>query len=198
MKSEDCEQSFFPEFTKQISDYTGKDIINALTPDFTTTTPVSFAVGQLTIMSTMKHYFNYRCMVAGCGFSLITIEGSIEDWTKILDKLTFLTKYKFEWFTEKVISTITEIIIETKKGNVDTQFWKEMIRIKDGHGFYNPGYVDGWFTSFFHSIKMVNVYMVAKYLKKLIYKMKCKISHLYLKLLDKGHSTSSFGQALLD
>ena len=130
MTSEDWEKNFFPEFVSQISNYTGNDIINTLTADFTTTTPVSLAVSQLTIMSTMQHYFQYRASVFGCGFPYISIEGSIEDWTKIQSKLTFLSKYKFEWFTNSTIPII-EKIIETKRGNVDTQFWKQMIRFKD-------------------------------------------------------------------
>ena len=31
---------YFPEFTKQIAEHTGADLINVLTSDFTTTTPV--------------------------------------------------------------------------------------------------------------------------------------------------------------
>lgn len=148
MTSKDWEQEFFPEFVEQISGYTGKCITETLTPCFSTTTPVSLAVGQLSIMSTMKHYFSYRGMVCGCGIPYITIEGSVEDWQKILEKLNNLNKYKFEWFTEDV-SPIIEKIIQTKLGNVDKKFWKDMIRVKDGRGFYDPSRVDGWFTKFF-------------------------------------------------
>lgn len=140
--------SFFPEFVKQISEYTGKSITDTLTPEFTTTTPISLAVGQLSIMSTMKHYFSFRMMVAGCGIPHITIEGSIDDWERILSKLENLNAYDFQWFTNKV-SPIIEEIIQTKKGNVNTQFWKDMVRIKNGRGFYDPSGVDGWFTNFF-------------------------------------------------
>ena len=113
----DWEQLFFPKFVSQISDYTGKDLIETLTPNFTTTTPVSLAVGQLTIMSTMKNYFNYICDMYGCGFPYITIEGTVEDWKKVSAKLANLSKYKFEWFTKTTIPIIkslkrrTEILI---------------------------------------------------------------------------------------
>ena len=148
LTSEDWEKEIFPEFVQKITKYTGQDITETLTPNFTTTTPVSLAVGQLTIMSTMKHYFKYYCEFAGCGFPYITIEGTIEDWNKIIDKLSNLAKYDFKWFTEKTIPIINKII-ETKKGNIDTQFWKTMIKIKDSEGYYDPGYVNGWFVSFF-------------------------------------------------
>ena len=147
MKSEDWEE-IFPEFVKKISKFTGKNITETLTPDFTTTTPVSLAVGQLTIMSTMKHYFKYCSDVSGCGFPYITIEGTIEDWTKISDKLSQLSKYDFKWFTNETIPIIRKII-ETKKGNIDTKFWQMMLKIKDSRGYYDPGHINGWFVSFF-------------------------------------------------
>lgn len=148
MTSTDWEREFFPEFVDQISQYTGQCCTDTLTPNFTTTTPISLAVGQLSIMSTMKHYFSFRGMVCGCGIPFITIEGSVEDWTKINEKLTNLSKYKFEWFT-KDVTPIVDKIIQTKQGKIDKKFWKDMIRIKDGTGFYDPDKVDGWFTKFF-------------------------------------------------
>lgn len=148
MKPKDWETSIFPEFVSKIEKYTGKDITDVLTPDFTTTTPISRAVGQLTIMSTMKNYFDYRLILGGCGFPFVTIEGSVEDWNKIKEKLIFLAKYEFEWFTNRITPIINEII-KTKKGNINTLFWKKMIRVKDSEGSYHPGYVDGWFASFF-------------------------------------------------
>lgn len=140
--------SFFPEFVRQISEYTGQSITDTLTPEFTTTTPTSLQVGQLSIMSTMKHYFSYRMEVIGCGIPHITIEGSIEDWRKILTKLENLNSYDFEWFTNDIVPIVKEII-QTKKGNVNKKFWKDMIRIKDSDDFYDPSGVDGWFTNFF-------------------------------------------------
>jgi len=35
------------------------------------------------------------------------------------------------------------------KEKVDKEFWLKMIKIKDSNDFYDPGYVDGWFTNFF-------------------------------------------------
>lgn len=148
MQAEDFEKEIFPSFVQQISQYTGQAIVDTLTPNFTTTTTVSLAVGQLSIMAAMKNYFTYKLLLGGCGFPYVTIEGSLEDWMKINSKLLELQKYRFEFFT----STITEIInkiIDTKKGNVDLKFWKEMIRVKEPSGSYSPDFVDGWFTRFF-------------------------------------------------
>lgn len=148
MQSEDFEKEIFPDFVKQISEYTGESIVETMTPNFTTTTTVSLAVGQLTIMSAMKNYFKYKVNCGGCGFPYVTIEGSLEDWTKINSKLNDIKKYKFEWFTYNITSIINKII-ETKKGIVDENFWKQMIRFKESDGSYSPDYIDGWFTKLF-------------------------------------------------
>ena len=148
MTSEDYEREIFPYFVNQISEFTGKSIIDTITPNFTTTTTVSLAVGQLSIMSAMKNYFKYKLSLGGCGFPYVTIEGSLEDWQKINLKLNELKKYKFEWYTDRITKVVNQII-ETKKGNVDIKFWKEMIRFKEPDGSYSPDYVDGWFTKFF-------------------------------------------------
>lgn len=44
----------FSEFVDQITNFTGEEITEILKPNFTTTTPISLAVGQISIMSAMK------------------------------------------------------------------------------------------------------------------------------------------------
>lgn len=148
MTYEDFQKLIFPEMIEKISGFTGKSIIDTMTPNFTTTTPVSLAVGQLSIMSAFKNYFTYRIHLGGCGFPHVTIEGTIKDWEKIMAKLSELKKYKFGKFTKK-IAHIIQKIIDTKKGNVDTMFWKQMMRIKKTDGTYSPDFIEGWITSFF-------------------------------------------------
>lgn len=138
----------FPSFVEQIAEFTGKNITETLKPEFSTTTPVSLSVGQISIMSAFKHYFKYKVLMGGCGLPYVTIEGSIEDWEKINEKLEQLSKYKLKFWTDKLTPIINKII-ETKKGKVDKEFWLQMIKIKDDHGMYDPGYVNGWFTNFF-------------------------------------------------
>ena len=63
-----------------------------------------------------------------------------------------MKKYDFEWFTENAIEIITKIT-QTLNGEIDTKFWKNMIRIKDGNDNYDPSTVDGWFTCLFPFLK---------------------------------------------
>ena len=138
----------FPDFTDQISKLTGEEIINTLTPDFSTTDEVSLAVGQISIMSAFKHYFEYKVIIRGCGLPFVTIEGTISDWENIKKKMQNLKKYKLDDWIDR-LSPILDKIIEARKGEIDENFWKTMIRIKDDRGFYDPVYVNGWFMNFF-------------------------------------------------
>ena len=82
----------------------------------------------------------------------------MEDWEKLLQKLKSLNKYGFNYYIEDV-SPIIEQIIETKKGNIDKQFWlnffkihieNEFVRGASGSSKYmDVEYINGWFVKFF-------------------------------------------------
>lgn len=141
-------ESVFPEFVQQISTHTGKELINHLSADFTTTTPTSLIAGQITIMESMKEFFNYKVIMIGCGIPKVTIEGSLEDWEKIIKRLDYLARYDLEWWTSELKPVIRKII-DTKKGKVDKDFWMNMVKYhKTGlYGTYDG--IDGWFLKFY-------------------------------------------------
>lgn len=141
-------ESVFPEFVEKIAGYTGEELTNALSADFTTTTEASLIASQITIMESMKQYFKYRVVMIGCGIPSVTIEGTIEDWQKILTKLDYLAQYDLEWWTSELKPVIEEII-KTKSGKFNKEFWMDMIRFhREGlYGSYND--IDGWLLKFY-------------------------------------------------
>ncbi|OHT01025.1 hypothetical protein TRFO_07698 [Tritrichomonas foetus] len=143
----------FDELADQISSFTGSELIENLTSNFTTTTPVSKAASQLTIMAAMQNYFVYDCSFCGCGLPYINLEGSVEDWRKILEKVKFIEKFDLEWWTSKLIPIINECIYTKEgKGPIHRKFWKDMIRICVGEEedyLYDEISIDGWICSFF-------------------------------------------------
>ena len=141
-------KSIIPDFVKQISNYTGKELIEALTPNFTTTTPVSMTASQLSIMCAMKKYFRYVSHRCVCCFPFIVIEGIKQDWESILQKLDFIKQFDLESWVD-TLKPIIGKIIDSYDGKIDKEFWKNMLHIVDSRGAYNPGYTDGWFTNFF-------------------------------------------------
>ena len=141
-------EGVFPEFAQQIGSYTGHDLINTLTCNFSTSTPTSSVASQITVMEAMKNYFEYKVFMIGCGLPSVTIEGTIEDWEKILEKLDFIEKYDLKWWTSE-LKPVIEKIIETKSGKLDKEFWMDMVRFhREGiYGSLND--IDGWLVKFY-------------------------------------------------
>ena len=83
--------------------YLGEEIVEDLTPDFSTTDNESKIVGKLSIMSSFKKYFNYgmfKYIICGCPY--IILEGTTEDYEKIIEKGEKLSKYGFEWYIKRI------------------------------------------------------------------------------------------------
>ena len=118
------EDGIIEEFCQKISENIGSEIVDNLTPNFSTSTKDTIIAGKVSIMSTFKKYFNYKGGMCLCGIPYIILEGTLEDWEKILKKLEFLSKYGFDIYKKK--KNIEEII-NTKKGNINYDFWRNII-----------------------------------------------------------------------
>lgn len=141
-------EAIFPQFTNQISDYTGKELTDALTSNFTTTTPTTKIASEITIMETVKAYFDYEVLMMGCGIPKITIQGTVEDWEKVLKKTEYISKFKLKWWT-KELKPILKQIIETKKGNFKKKFWMDMVKSHTEKEYGSPTTINGWIVKFF-------------------------------------------------
>ena len=138
----------FPQFVDQIENYTGVDYVKHLRSDFSTTTAESKIASEIVLMESVKVYFDYRMIVIGCGISSVTIEGTIADWEAVLRKIDYIETYDLSWWTEELKSIIREII-HTKRGQVNKEFWQNMMRLKE-KGIYTPHEtIDGWITKFY-------------------------------------------------
>ena len=148
------------EFVQKIGNNVGKEVVDNLECDFSTTSAVAKVTSQVCIMSAMKQYFTYRVLMAGCGISSITLEGSIKDWEKIKSKLEFLSTKAFKWWTKHLIPIIDNIIT-TKKyystyGQLNQElidFWKGMIRLKGKGDLYDPHMINGWIVKFIPNLR---------------------------------------------
>ena len=143
------------EFVEKIGKHVGQECIDNLECNFSTTSQVAQITSQVAIMSAMKQYFNYKVLMAGCGISSITLEGSIQDWEKIKSKLEFLSTKALKWWTKHLIPIIDNIIATKKyynsKGKLNEeliQFWKGMIRLKGRGDLYDPHLINGWIVKF--------------------------------------------------
>ena len=150
------------EYCNQISQNIGKELIDILTPNYSTSTKESIISGQVSIMSTFKNYFNYNLLMMSCGIPYIILEGNLNDWEKILVKLKFLSKYGF--YISKMEKDIIEII-NTKKGNININFWRKIImetkeNISESNGCsislkkVEKSFITGWILDFYNEDKI--------------------------------------------
>ena len=150
------------EYCNQISQNIGKELIDILTPNYSTSTKESIISGQVSIMSTFKNYFIYDLLMISCGIPYIILEGNLNDWEKILVKLKFLSKYGF--YISKMEKDIIEII-NTKKGNININFWRKIImetkeNISESNGCsislkkVEKSFITGWILDFYNEDKI--------------------------------------------
>jgi hypothetical protein len=141
-------EDIFPKFTDQIAKSTGDELINTLTADFSTTTPVEKIASEITIMYTMKSYFEYILVYAVCGIPEITLQGTTEDWEKVLAKTKELEKYDLDWWTSE-LEPVLQKIVATSKGKIDKHFWRNMFKYHSKKKYGAPKIIDGWIVKFF-------------------------------------------------
>ncbi|MEM7182542.1 MAG: DUF4419 domain-containing protein [Spirochaetota bacterium] len=136
------------EFRKKMSEYTKGDLIEVLSANFTTTTEVEKIVNEITIMDTLKPYFKFVVEMLICGIPEITLEGSVEDWEKIIAKIKALGKYNLSWWTNELLP-ILQKIKRTANREIDVDFWRHMFKIHSVEGYGSEEYIDGWIVKFF-------------------------------------------------
>lgn len=141
-------EKVFPQFVDQMNSYLDSELTDVLTANFSTTTKVERIVSQITIMETMKGYFGYEVDGRGCGIPAITIEGTVEDWQKVLNKTQYLSKYDLQWWTSE-LCPIIENIIDAKKGKFHRNFWMNMVKIHSKNEYGSPDIITGWISTFY-------------------------------------------------
>ncbi len=145
------------DFSTCIARNTKGELADLMTADFTTTGITERIASQVSLMDVVKKYFIYTNISAGCGIPSITLEGTPDDWQKVLDKVRSLKKYKLE----KWVSDLEPILMEfvkASKGKPNKKFWKNIVKkrrvdqMKSEKGCLpsiNSTYLDGWFLKFF-------------------------------------------------
>ena len=157
MKSEDYAE-LFENLTEKIKENVGEELINTIDFNFSTSNEITKVVGYASIMSSLKKFFEFRGFCHMCNYPYIILEGKLEDWESILKKTKDLSKYDLERWTSMLEIPLKEII-ETKKGNINKQFWKSILypdkideKIEIGEYEYKTIQVDGingWLLTFF-------------------------------------------------
>jgi hypothetical protein len=141
-------EEVFPQFTRQISERTGKELTGTLVSDFSTTTNVSRVASEITIMEAVKPYFNFIVLRIVCGIPQVTLQGTPEDWERLREKAGRLRKYQLDWWIDEIDPLLGQFV-QASRGRVDTAFWRNMFKYHSDNHYGAPKIIDGWIVKFF-------------------------------------------------
>ena len=142
------------DFSDSIQKYTKGDIAKTIAADFTTT-PVTRIASEITLMESVKSYFEYVVMYLACGIPSVTLQGTPEDWQLVLDKAKRLKPYGLTEWIEELEPILTEFV-RTAEGTPNQKFWQGMVKeirlpkLKGGGcDPSKPTELDGWVLKLF-------------------------------------------------
>ncbi len=138
----------FSQFTSQIAEHTGQEFIDIMTADFSTTTVTEKVASEITVMKAVEPYFEFLVIRVICGIPEITLQGTTEDWQKILDKTKKLGKYDLRWWT-KELKPILKEFVKASEGKINKKFWRNMFKYHSKRKYGAPKIIDGWIVKFF-------------------------------------------------
>ncbi|PPR04704.1 hypothetical protein CVT24_011826 [Panaeolus cyanescens] len=122
------------------------DLQSWILPNFSTTDFNDTVVCSMMMMSTLKTYFNYFIDLK-CGIPSITLQGTKEDWQKLLDRVE-----KFESFGDEpaawasLLRSVLTPFVDAFDGNFHPEFWPKICHHVD-YGSGSPR-LSGWITNF--------------------------------------------------
>ena len=142
-------------FASEIEKYTKNDIAQTLTADFSTTTLTERVASQITLMESVKWYFEYLVEYAACGIPTITLKGTPADWQRVLDKTRKLSQYGLSDWTKSLEPILTQFVLAAE-GKPNQSFWQDIIkkgpidRLKGGGcSKEKPTFLNGWLLKLF-------------------------------------------------
>jgi len=142
-------------FAAQIGRYTQGDIAKTITADFSTTSPVERVASQITLMESVKSYFEYIVYYIACGIPSITLKGTPADWRRVLEKTKQLETYGLKQWINDLEPILTEFI-RAAEGQPKQSFWQDIVKKKSlkklkggGCSPEKPTQLDGWLLKFF-------------------------------------------------
>lgn len=140
----------FPVFAKKLSDNIVDPGLEALlTEPFSTSDAVDRVVFTITMMDTLKKYFEYRCTTM-CGIPKVTLLGSKEDWIGLRRRAEKICEQlKLCWWSVELLPVLDEFVRLASGDASNKVFWHNMYRdlSATGSGEEYSGF--GWINVFF-------------------------------------------------
>ena len=157
LEQEEAWDWIIPAFSDSIDKNMKARFSDLMVCDFSTTGMVERISSQITMMESVKKYFKYMIIGAGCGIPDITLLGTPDDWKNIRSRLSRLDDLELGWW-RKELEPVLDEFVNASEGNVNRKFWRDMVneysperRTKAfcGSNGIIPAEYNGWFTVFF-------------------------------------------------
>jgi hypothetical protein len=136
------------QWSGAIKGHVGEELHDLMICDFTTTTAAVRTASQVVMMDAFQQYFDYHLMCV-CGIPSITLQGSVEDWTRIRGRIEVMEGYHLDWWTDR-LKPLCDGFIETAKGVPSKSFWHHIYKPKE---VYGGKVITGWLADMFPYIK---------------------------------------------
>ncbi len=136
--------SLISQFSAQIQENSDPVLHETLVCEFSTTTPNVKTAYEVALMDTYQRYFDYQ-MICFCGIPKVTVEGTVEDWQRIRERIDVLATYDLGWWTSR-LDPILDQFVATAKGSVDHRFWKAIYKPQKA---YAAELASGWIADLF-------------------------------------------------
>ena len=110
------------KFATLIAKETKGGVSEIMTCNFSTTGMIERMVSQITLMETVKQYFDFMEFLAGCGIPSVTLEGTPKDWRLLREKTQKLGEFGVKEWTDKLDPILEEFVLASE-GKPNNKFW---------------------------------------------------------------------------
>ncbi|CAG8501661.1 3395_t:CDS:1 [Ambispora gerdemannii] len=124
------------------------DLSKILECDFSTSSMAAKTASRVILLDALKKYFDYKISTL-CGIPKVTLEGSLEDWTHIQEKVVKLRDLglDMDFWLDRLDPVIWKLVA-TYRGEIDEEFWSKVFS-RTGGGSGSPICWTGWISAFF-------------------------------------------------
>ncbi|AQN68813.1 hypothetical protein [Saudi moumouvirus] len=142
---------FINKIIEQVSEnLPNSELVNNLQCNFTTSNNITNLVSKTTIMYLVEKYFAFH-MILSCGIPYIDLEGTLEDWTKLYNKVQLIANIADEniksWCQD--LLSITNNIVKTfDDPDSASKFWNRFF-YEERCGSGSQTCAQGWITYLF-------------------------------------------------
>ncbi|MBN1489912.1 MAG: DUF4419 domain-containing protein [Phycisphaerae bacterium] len=134
----------FSTFSDMVRSHIGDEMHSWLVADFSTTGPVERAASEIALLDVVKPFFEYEMMTI-CGIPRVTLEGTVEDWRRLVSKARRLEQFSLDFWTCHLVP-ICEQFARAAAGDVDLAHWQSLYKVRRE---YSRNLISGWICKLF-------------------------------------------------